>query len=125
VIACGLVLFLAGSIVCALAESIEVMTFGRMLQGSGAISAAITALVADLTRDSQRSKAMAMIGGSIALMFALSLAVAPVIYGWVGLSGIFWVVCAGFGCLLGIISLGATSAGAARYGARNLSSGSV
>lgn len=94
VIACGLVLFLTGSIVCALAESIEVMTIGRMLQGSGAISAAITALVADLTRDSQRSKAMAMIGGSIALMFALSLAVAPVIYGWIGLSGIFWVTCA-------------------------------
>ena len=94
VIACGLVLFLAGSIVCALANSIEAMTLGRMLQGSGAISAAITALVADLTRDSQRSKAMAMIGGSIALMFALSLAVAPVLYGWVGLNGIFWVVCA-------------------------------
>lgn len=94
VIACGLVLFLAGSIVCALANSIEAMTLGRMLQGSGAISAAITALVADLTRDSQRSKAMAMIGGSIALMFALSLAVAPVLYGWVGLNGIFWVTCA-------------------------------
>ena len=94
VIACGLVLFLAGSIVCALANSIVAMTLGRMLQGSGAISAAITALVADLTRDSQRSKAMAMIGGSIALMFALSLAVAPVLYGWVGLNGIFWVTCA-------------------------------
>jgi len=94
VIACGLVLFLAGSIVCAMANSIEAMTLGRMLQGSGAISAAITALVADLTRDTQRSKAMAMIGGSIALMFALSLAIAPVLYGWVGLGGIFWVTCA-------------------------------
>lgn len=69
------------------------MTLGRMLQGSGAISAAITALVADLTRDSQRSKAMAMVGGSIALMFALSLAVAPVIFGWVGLGGLFWLTC--------------------------------
>lgn len=94
VIACGLVLFVVGSIVCAQAESIEAMTLGRMLQGSGAISAAITALVADLTRDSQRSKAMAMIGGSIALMFALSLAIAPVLYGWIGLGGIFWVTCA-------------------------------
>ena len=79
VIAFGLTLFVAGSIVCALADSIETMTWGRMVQGSGAISAAITALVADLTRDGQRSKAMAMIGGSIALMFALSLAVAPVL----------------------------------------------
>jgi MFS family permease len=94
VIACGLALFVAGSIVCALADSISAMTLGRMLQGSGAISAAITALVADLTRDSQRSKAMAMVGGSIALMFALSLAVAPVIFGWVGLGGLFWLTCA-------------------------------
>ena len=93
VIACGLALFVAGSIVCALADSISAMTLGRMLQGSGAISAAITALVADLTRDSQRSKAMAMVGGSIALIFALSLAVAPVIFGWVGLGGLFWLTC--------------------------------
>lgn len=90
VIAFGLTLFVAGSVLCALADSVEAMTWGRMIQGSGAISAAITALVADLTRDSQRSKAMAMIGGSIALMFALSLAVAPVIYGLVGLNGLFW-----------------------------------
>jgi MFS family permease len=94
VIALGLVLFLAGSLVCALADSVDMMTWGRMLQGSGAISAAITALVADLTRDSQRSKAMAMVGGSIALMFALSLAIAPVIYGGIGLSGLFWLTCA-------------------------------
>lgn len=93
VIACGLALFVAGSLICALADSISAMTLGRMLQGSGAISAAITALVADLTRDSQRSKAMAMVGGSIALMFALSLAVAPVIFGWVGLGGLFWLTC--------------------------------
>ena len=94
VIAFGLTLFVVGSLVCAMADSIEAMTWGRMIQGSGAISAAITALVADLTRDSQRSKAMAMIGGSIALMFALSLALAPVFYGWVGLSGLFWLTCA-------------------------------
>jgi len=94
VIAVGLVLFLLGSVVCATADSITAMTWGRMLQGSGAISAAITALVADLTRDSQRSKAMAMVGGSIALMFALSLAIAPVLYGWMGLGGLFWFTCA-------------------------------
>lgn len=94
VIACGLVLFVLGSVLCATADSITAMTWGRMLQGSGAISAAITALVADLTRDSQRSKAMAMVGGSIALMFALSLAVAPVLYGWMGLGGLFWFTCA-------------------------------
>jgi MFS family permease len=91
VIAFGLTLFMVGSALCALADSIDAITWGRMIQGSGAISAAITALVADLTRDSQRSKAMAMVGGSIALMFALSLAVAPVLYGWIGLSGLFWL----------------------------------
>ena len=94
VIAFGLSLFVIGSAICALADSVEAMTWGRMIQGSGAISAAITALVADLTRDSQRSKAMAMIGGSIALMFAVSLAIAPVLYGWIGLSGLFWLTCA-------------------------------
>lgn len=94
VIAFGLSLFVVGSVVCAMADSVEAMTWGRMIQGSGAISAAITALVADLTRDNQRSKAMAMIGGSIALMFALSLALAPVLYGWVGLGGLFWFTCA-------------------------------
>lgn len=94
VIAVGLTLFVIGSVMCALADSIEAMTWGRMIQGSGAISAAITALVADLTRDTQRSKAMAMIGGSIALMFALSLALGPVLYGWVGLGGLFWLTCA-------------------------------
>ena len=99
VIAFGLTLFIVGSVVCATAGSVEVMTWGRMIQGSGAISAAITALVADLTRDSQRSKAMAMIGGSIALMFAMSLAIAPVIYGWIGLNGLFW--------LTGALGLGA------------------
>ncbi len=96
VIAFGLALFVLGSVICALADSVDTMTWGRMIQGSGAISAAITALVADLTRDSQRSKAMAMIGGSIALMFALSLALAPVFYGWIGLGGLFWLT-AGLG----------------------------
>ena len=96
VITFGLALFVLGSVICALADSVDTMTWGRMIQGSGAISAAITALVADLTRDSQRSKAMAMIGGSIALMFALSLALAPVFYGWIGLGGLFWLT-AGLG----------------------------
>lgn len=97
VIAFGLVLFVIGSVVCAMATSIETMILGRMVQGSGAVSAAITALVADLTRDSQRSKAMAMVGGSIALTFALSLAVSPMLFGVVGLSGLFW-----FTCVLGL-----------------------
>ena len=60
-----------------------------MLQGAGAISAAVTALAADLTREEHRTKVMAMIGSSIGLVFALSLVGAPVLYGWIGMGGLF------------------------------------
>ncbi|KPC53352.1 MFS transporter [Amantichitinum ursilacus] len=89
VIYVGLVLFAIGSVVCASAHSIEWMIAGRALQGAGAISAAITALLADLTREENRTKAMAMIGGSIATTFAVSLVAAPTLANWVGLPGIF------------------------------------
>ena len=67
---------------------------GRALQGAGAVSAAVTALMADLTRDGVRTKAMAMVGGSIGLMFALALVLSPLLAAWVGLSGIFGLTCA-------------------------------
>jgi MFS family permease len=59
-----------------LADSLTGLLAGRALQGAGAVSAAVTALLADLTRDSVRTKAMAMVGGSIGLMFALALVLA-------------------------------------------------
>jgi predicted MFS family arabinose efflux permease len=62
---------------------------GRVLQGAGAISAAVTALAADLTREQHRTKVMAMIGSSIGLVFALSLVGAPILYGWIGMGGLF------------------------------------
>ncbi|MBW6494470.1 MAG: MFS transporter [Burkholderiaceae bacterium] len=89
VIVVGLVIFALGSFVAASASDIWVTLIGRALQGAGAISAAVTALVADSTRESQRTKSMAMIGGSIALMFALSLVAAPVLYGLIGMGGLF------------------------------------
>ena len=95
VIVVGLVVFALGSFVAAGASDIWVTVLGRALQGAGAISAAVTALVADTTRESQRTKAMAMIGGSIALMFALSLVAAPVLYGLIGMGGL----CAATGVL--------------------------
>jgi MFS family permease len=85
----GLLLFAAGSAIAAWAPDLTWLAVGRAVQGAGAISAAVTALLADLTRDSVRTKAMAMVGASIALMFALSLVIAPLLAGWVGLSGIF------------------------------------
>lgn len=94
VIVVGLLLFLIGSIVAALAENLVWLLIGRIVQGAGAISAAITALAADLTREEHRTKMMAMIGSSIGLVFALSLAIAPPLYGAVGLHGVFWLTAA-------------------------------
>lgn len=94
VIVLGLLVFAGGSLMAALADSLMGLVWGRALQGAGAVSAAVTALLADLTRESVRTKAMAMVGGSIALMFSLALVLSPLLAGWVGLSGIFWITLA-------------------------------
>jgi predicted MFS family arabinose efflux permease len=90
VITIGLLLFAAGSVVAAMADSIYMVIAGRLLQGSGAIAAAIMALTADLTRDEHRTKAMASIGISIGLSFSVALAAGAALEHWIGLSGIFW-----------------------------------
>jgi MFS family permease len=89
VIVAGLVIFAVGSFLAAWAPTLPWLAAGRALQGAGAISAAVTALLADQTRDAVRTKAMALIGGSIGLMFALSLVLAPVLAASVGLHGLF------------------------------------
>ena len=89
VIVLGLLIFAVGSVMAASANSLTWLLIGRSVQGAGAVSAAVTALLADQTRDEVRTKAMAMVGGSIALMFALSLLLAPVLVSLVGLSGLF------------------------------------
>ena len=99
VIVFGLLLFALGSFVAAWAPDMHWMIAGRVLQGTGAISAAVTALAADLTREEQRTKVMAMIGSSIGLVFALSLVGAPLLYGWIGMGGLF--------VLTGLLALGA------------------
>jgi len=101
VIVLGLLLFIAGGVVCALSTSVNGIIVGRTLQGLGAVSAAITAWVADATRPQVRTRAMALTGGSIGVAFAASLVLAPVLVGAVGLSGLFWVMSA-----LGLICLG-------------------
>jgi len=85
----GLFLFAAGSFVAAFATTLPMLVVARALQGSGAISAAITALLADQTRDAVRTKAMALVGASIGLVFSLSLILAPLMDAWIGLAGIF------------------------------------
>ncbi len=95
----GLLLFAAGCFLAALANDIYFLIAGRILQGAGAISAVVTALAADLTREQHRTKVMAMIGSSIGLVFAGSLVIAPMLYALVGLQGMFVVT--------GVLSLAA------------------
>jgi MFS family permease len=89
VIVIGLVLFALGSFVAAWATDIHAVILGRAMQGAGAISAPVTAFAADLTREEHRTKAMAIIGGSIGLSFAVSLVAAPALYQSIGMDGIF------------------------------------
>lgn len=91
VIAAGLLLFVLGSVVAALSTNIYGIILGRAIQGSGAIAAAVMALAADLTREEQRTKAMAIIGVSIGFSFSVAMVAGPVLDHWVGLSGIFWL----------------------------------
>jgi MFS family permease len=85
----GLLLFALGSFISGYSDDINIIILGRAIQGAGAISAAITALVADLTRDEHRTKAMAMIGATIGITFALSLMGAPILNRLIGVPGIF------------------------------------
>lgn len=99
VIVVGLLLFAAGSFLAAGADNIYWVIVGRIVQGAGAISAAVTALAADLTREQHRTKIMAMIGSTIGLVFAISLVAAPLLYSVIGMPGIF--------ALTGLLALGA------------------
>ncbi|MBB5216264.1 MFS transporter [Parapusillimonas granuli] len=101
VIVFGMALFIVGGVICALAENVDWIIAGRVIQGLGAVSAAITAWVADATRPEVRTRAMAMVGGSIGISFAVSLVLSPVLVGEFGLSGLFWAISLlGFVCLL-------------------------
>jgi MFS family permease len=101
VIVFGLLLLGLGSVIAACATSVTGLAIGRAIQGGGAISAAVTALLADQTRDHVRTKGMALIGASIGLMFALSLIIGPFLAAKVGLTGIFGLSAAM--ALLGIL----------------------
>ncbi len=97
VIVIGLILFALGSFIAAAASDIVWVIVGRAIQGAGAISAAVTAFIADSTREEHRTKAMAMVGGSIGVTFAGSLVISPLLYHAIGMGGIF--------ALTGILSL--------------------
>ena len=96
----GLSLFVAGALICAAKDDLLWIALGRGIMGAGAVSAAISAWVADLTREQVRTRAMALVGGSIALSFALSLVIAAPIYRMISLSGIFVVL-----AMLGVVAM--------------------
>ncbi len=92
IIIIGLLLFIAGSLLAAIDTHVVWVIIGRAVQGAGAVSAAVTALIADSTRDEHRTKAMALVGASIGLTYAASLVLAPLLYAAVGMRGMFLLV---------------------------------
>ena len=92
----GLVIFIIGSLVCAFSDDIYMLILGRLLQGAGAIGAVATAMISDMIKEEIRAKAMAIMGGSIAITFALSMVLGPVISGFWGIDTLFIItaICA-------------------------------
>lgn len=99
VILIGLTLFAAGSVLAALSDSIEMLIFARAVQGAGAVSAALLALLSECSREQNRSKLMAILGISIGMSFGLAMVLGPLMAAHWGMSSIFWlcVVLAGVG----------------------------
>lgn len=96
----GLLIFVLGSVLAAYADTIEMLVAGRALQGAGAVAAAVLALAADLTREEQRTKIMAILGVSIGMAFVLSLVLGPLVASWWGMSGVFLLTAA-----LGLVAI--------------------
>ena len=92
VIAAGLLIFAIGSFVAAIGHSMAWIIAGRVIQGMGAVSSAVIAFIADLTAEEHRTKAMAMVGGSIGVSFAVAIVGAPIVFHWVGMNGLFALV---------------------------------
>ena len=90
VIAAGLVVFAVGSALAATADHLWTVIAGRALQGAGAVAAAAMAFASDLSHETHRSRAMAIIGAGIGISFMLSLVLGPLVAGLAGLKGVFW-----------------------------------
>lgn len=96
----GLVIFLVGSIICAVSTDIYTLMAGRFLQGAGAIGAVIPAMISDLVNEESRGKAMALMGGTIAISFAAAMALGPVLAAGFGFASLFWIA-----AVLSIVSM--------------------
>src|ERR1044071_6983870 len=96
----GLLLFAAGRVIAALSTSISGVIFGRALQGAGAVGSVILAMLADLTSEESRTKSMAVVGITIGGSFLIALVIGPVIASFVGVTGLFWLM-----CILGFVGI--------------------
>lgn len=106
VIYMGLCFFAIGSLIAANADTMAMLTVGRILQGAGAIAGAVIALAADVTRESERAKVMAIIGVSIGFSFYVALLTGPIIAGYYGIQGIFWITAILALCCLPLVKFG-------------------
>lgn len=97
----GLIIFIIGSVVCALSDNIYTLMLGRFLQGAGAIGSVVSAMIADLVKEEQRAHAMAIMGGTIALSFAAAMIIAPIVGGNWGIDKLFWLT-----AILSVIAIG-------------------
>ncbi|MCE3047469.1 MFS transporter [Helicobacter kayseriensis] len=103
IIAFGLIIFALGSLICAYTDNIYLLVIGRLLQGCGAISSVMSALLADLTPEEKRTQAMAIMGGGISFAFLLSMLIGPFVGGSYGVKTLFWI--ATFASILALIIL--------------------
>ncbi len=87
----GLLFFVLGSVVCAMAESIEMLIVGRFLQGAGAIGGVVSAMIADLVKEERRTKAMAVMGATISMSFTAAMILGPIIGSSFGVDKLFWL----------------------------------
>lgn len=85
----GLILFGLGSILCSVSTDVLTLLLGRLMQGAGAIGAVVTAMISDLVKEEQRPKAMAMMGGSIAMAFAFAMILGPTLGSLLGVESLF------------------------------------
>lgn len=97
----GLLIFIVGSVICALSDNIYMLLVGRFLQGAGAIGSVVTAMISDLVKEEQRAHAMAIMGGTIALSFAAAMIIAPLVGGHWGIDKLFWLT-----AILSVMAIG-------------------
>ena len=96
----GLIIFIIGSVICALSDSVIYLLIGRFLQGAGAIGSVISAMISDIVKEEERAKAMAIMGGTIAISFALAMLFSPIVGASLGIDKLFWMT-----AILSIISI--------------------